>query len=348
MTLLVVFHHTAIVYGGSGGWYYHEAPSGSSALLDLFCAVNQSYFMGLFFLIAGYLTPPSVEKRGVPGYIRERLVRLGLPLAAYVLLLSPVAMALGAVARGRSFTGSLLYFYSRGIFEDGPLWFALALLIFAGLYLAVRRFVPMTTAFPSNRVLLATAVGTGGAAFALRFAWPTGSSILGLQFGYFPSYVVLFFAGCAASRWTTLDAAPEAQRRLWRRIAWSAFPLLPVVVVLGRHFSAFEGSTSGGMNAQALLYAFWEPLMAWGIILALLHAFRTRFSNLGPVWSRLSRRAFAIYFIHPPVMVALALAWSHVHAPLLLKFAVTGSAACVTCYLLAGLLLRFAWLSRVF
>ena len=72
------------------------------------------------------------------------------------------------------------------------------------------------------------------------------------------------------------------------------------------------------------------------------------FSDLGPVWSRLSRRAFAIYFIHPPVMVALALAWSQVHAPHLLKFALTGSAACVTCYLLAGLLLRFAWLSRVF
>jgi peptidoglycan/LPS O-acetylase OafA/YrhL len=26
VTLLVVFHHTAITYGGSGGWFYREVP----------------------------------------------------------------------------------------------------------------------------------------------------------------------------------------------------------------------------------------------------------------------------------------------------------------------------------
>ena len=52
VTLLVVFHHTAITYGAIGGWYYKEiAPSKSIAglLLILFCTVNQAWFMGLFF-----------------------------------------------------------------------------------------------------------------------------------------------------------------------------------------------------------------------------------------------------------------------------------------------------------
>jgi hypothetical protein len=56
VTLLVVFDHSAIAYGAIGGWYYKEiAPSNSpgASLLILFCTVNQAWFMGLFFLLAG-------------------------------------------------------------------------------------------------------------------------------------------------------------------------------------------------------------------------------------------------------------------------------------------------------
>ncbi len=57
LTLLVLFHHTAITYGAIGGWYYHEAEPDSAPgtqLLIFFCTVNQAFFMGLFFLIAGF------------------------------------------------------------------------------------------------------------------------------------------------------------------------------------------------------------------------------------------------------------------------------------------------------
>ena len=49
VTLLVVFHHTAITYGGAGGWYYREAAgrgiTATTALLTLLCAVDQAWFM---------------------------------------------------------------------------------------------------------------------------------------------------------------------------------------------------------------------------------------------------------------------------------------------------------------
>ena len=57
-----MFHHTAITYGAIGGWYYKEllpSPTLGSRLLVLFCTVNQAWFMGLFFLLAGYYTPPA-------------------------------------------------------------------------------------------------------------------------------------------------------------------------------------------------------------------------------------------------------------------------------------------------
>jgi hypothetical protein len=55
LTVLVILHHTAITYGGSGGWFYREVHDGStptSLLLTVFCAVNQSFFMGMLFLLA--------------------------------------------------------------------------------------------------------------------------------------------------------------------------------------------------------------------------------------------------------------------------------------------------------
>src|SRR6516225_2354354 len=96
LTLLVLFHHAAITYGASGDWYYTEVRAGhdlSSLLLSLFTGFNQAFFMGLFFLLAGYFTPGAVERHGPFAYLRERALRLGLPLLLYFLVLSPGTMA---------------------------------------------------------------------------------------------------------------------------------------------------------------------------------------------------------------------------------------------------------------
>src|SRR5687768_11841205 len=57
LTGLVIFHHVAIAYGGSGGWYWREEANSSQPLLLMFNATNQAFFMGVFFLFAGYYTP---------------------------------------------------------------------------------------------------------------------------------------------------------------------------------------------------------------------------------------------------------------------------------------------------
>ena len=117
LTLLVVLHHTAITYGGAGGWFYRELPMSdalSSQLLTMFCAINQSYFMGLFFLIAGYFTPAAVERHGVAAFVRDRLIRLGVPLLVFAVLIGPATVALvQAVTRHRDFIGVLLQRWFR-------------------------------------------------------------------------------------------------------------------------------------------------------------------------------------------------------------------------------------------
>jgi surface polysaccharide O-acyltransferase-like enzyme len=353
---LVVLHHTAITYGAIGGWYYKEVQTDgslSSMLLVFFCTLNQAWFMGLFFLLAGYYTPAPLQSKGSWHYLRDRLQRLGIPLLFYGFVIGPATIALAQTSRDEPFLDTLLRLWSHGEFEKGPLWFAWALLIFAVgavLYhgLGERRTLPQGShRFPTNAALLAAAISTGALAFAVRLYWPVGTEVWGLQLGYFASYVVLFITGCvaAAPRW--LEGLPDAQVRTWRRIAWIALPVLPLVVLLGGSLLGIEGRPEGGWSAPALVYALWEPLVAWGVILVLLQRCQRHFEDLGPLGRRLARRAFAIYVIHPPVVVALALAWRDVGAPALVKFALGGAAACVLCYVLAGLLLHVPGVRRV-
>src|SRR5580698_5073364 len=97
MTVLVILHHTAITYGAPGGWFWTELkPSGTPAslLLTLFVTTNQAYFMGFFFFLAGYFTPASLERKGYGRFLGDRLIRMRLPLLAFIIILAPLTVGI--------------------------------------------------------------------------------------------------------------------------------------------------------------------------------------------------------------------------------------------------------------
>lgn len=340
MTLLVVLHHTAITYGAMGGWFYKEVlPDGSlsSKLLIFFCTFNQAFFMGLFFLLAGYFTPAALAKKGVSAYMRDRFVRLGVPLLFFGLVLGPATIALAQTAQGKGFTDTLLSLLRHGEFERGPLWFCQALLIFACAAALVFKLKALRrVSAPSSAQLLTAALLTGAASFALRLWWPVGTQWWGLQLGYFAGYLTLFWGGYAVASTRWLERLDLEQVQHWRRIRRWAVPVLPVMALSAPSVPLLQGAPEGGWTVLAAVYAFWEPLVAWGVILGLLWRFQHRVEAGRPVWRSLARRAYTIFVIHAPVVVGVALAWRHVQAPALVKFLVTGGVSCWVSYLLAG------------
>ena len=205
-------------------------------------------------------------------------------------------------------------------FEPGPLWFAEALLIFTAFFVAWRLLprppasMPIKSSFPSNRALSRARSVTGAIAFLLRLVWPVGVNVSRCSSAISQAISCLFAAGCAAADNRWLENIPADRARLWRRIAWIALPVFPIVEMVAPHFSC-SGQIRRRLNLQALAYAFWEPFVAWGIILALLSFFQRRFVTLTGIWPSLARRAFLIYIIHPPILVGTALAWRHVERP---------------------------------
>jgi len=89
LTVLVIFHHAGQAYGDGGGWAY--TPSNPAEVMPWiwhFFSVNAAFFMGLFFLISGYFVPASYDRQGVKQFVRNKLIRLGLPLLLMGALLS--------------------------------------------------------------------------------------------------------------------------------------------------------------------------------------------------------------------------------------------------------------------
>jgi len=359
ITALVILHHAAITYGGDGGWFYYEVKhsgSLSSLLLTLFLATNQAYFMGLFFLLAGYFTPASLERKGYARFLGDRFLRLGLPLLAFGLILGPLTAAMVDSARGNGFWPTIVWLWHHKQFINGPLWFTQALLIFCLAYCGWRAVFgsPLTISqraprpIPTHRWWLLSALVVGGAALAIRQYVPTGENVFGLQLGYFASYIFLFAVGIAAWRrdWLRQLAWKDARVSLIAlAIAW---PLLPVgMAVATTLMSHGKVNFSGGFTWPAILYALWEPFVAWGLIAAWLLVFRAHMNQPSAFWSWINRHAYAVYIIHPPVLVGIALLLRGWAAPALVKWGVVGPLACVTCWLVADPLVRLPGVRRV-
>jgi len=208
LTVFVILHHTAITYGASGSWFYNELHvSGQlpSILLTLFVATNQAYFMGFFFLLAGYFTPGSLERKGYGQFIRDRFMRLGIPLLAFIFILGPLTVAMVATHEGKAFWMVFPYLWNHSIIINGPLWFAQALLIFSLAYCVWRITFGSSLAqssraprpVPSYARWLLSATLVGAASLLIRQFVPAGKNIIGLQLGYFAPYIFLFAIGIA-------------------------------------------------------------------------------------------------------------------------------------------------------
>jgi peptidoglycan/LPS O-acetylase OafA/YrhL len=359
MTAFVILHHTAITYGAIGGWFWHEIdPSGapSSQLLILFCTTNQAYFMGFFFLLAGYFNPASLERKGYARFIGDRFLRLGLPLLAFILILGPLTAAIVTAALGQGFWPTIAHIWHHGPIINGPLWFAQALLIFSLVYCAWRAIFGSPLAHsdrsprpvPAGYWWLLSALATGAAALSIRQFVPAGENVIGLQLGYFATYIVLFAVGIAAWRFDWLRQLNWRNARAGIFALLIAWPAMPVGIAIA-HALAGRGKSnfSGGFSWTAILYAFWEPFVAWGLIALWLLVFRQRMNQPSAFWAWLNRRAYAVYIIHPPVLVGISMLLRGWVAPALVKFGVVGLLVIIATWLAADPLVRLPGLRRV-
>jgi glucans biosynthesis protein C len=361
LTILVILHHLMVTYAGTGDWYYQEGREDlvSGALGGWFCATNQSYFMGLFLLISAYFVPGSYDRKGAGRFLKDRLIRLGIPLALYSWVLNPLFVweffyRDTGLSFWRYFPGQ--YFRTSALIGHGPLWFVEVLLIFSLVYvlwrLATRSrpIQPVVEApFPGNGIIALFALLLGIAGFVVRLAFPMDGYTFGplnLQFGFFAQYIALFVLGLFAYRRNWLVSLPDKTGRLWLRIA--LLLILVWVPMMGTN-GAVDGDISfkGRANWQAAVYTLWESLMCVSMCIGLIYAFRRHLNQRGKVAGFLVPNAYTAYLIHAPIIAYLAFAVRDVMLYPLLKFALVAPVAVLLCFGLSHLIRKIPYTDRV-
>jgi glucan biosynthesis protein C len=188
LTALVILHHTAVVYGGSGRWSIHSGcfPP-ESAILITFTAMNQTFFMALFFFLSGhFIQLQKVRRKGSKSSVlRSRLLRILLPAVIYTLLVHPTLyLMVWASGRGEQNSavpnaGSIYISYwihLRGI--NGPVWYLGLVMVFD----TIAVLLPWNSCYLRVEILVQrkrfwtpiTWITVMFSSFAIRLVYPVG------------------------------------------------------------------------------------------------------------------------------------------------------------------------------
>lgn len=360
MIVLVVLVHLECAYGHIGRWYY-MAPARNDALSNLIFAMfgsfSQAFFMGLLFFLAGYFVPGSCDKKGVAGFLRDRLFRLGLPTLIFMVILEPLTNWMVHFYHHPGFASWVLKYLTAPdlLSGTGPLWFTLALLIFSIIYAGWRLLFKREPS-PVNkkpmvithaRVLAVIAV-ISLVAFLIRLVQPIGTAVMNMQLCFFAQYIILFILGIAAYRQNWLASLSVGFGRFWFRLAlFLGIPLWFVITLLGNAPQSFL-PFAGGLHWQAAAYAVWESFFCIGICLGLLVIYREKCNTQGPVSRFLSKNYFGVYVFHTPILVGITLIFRDWLVYPLLKAIIMAAIVLPITFGFSYLIRRVPWLGKIF
>jgi surface polysaccharide O-acyltransferase-like enzyme len=234
----------------------------------------------------------------------------------------------------------------RFLSGSGPMWFAVALLLFSAVYAVCRkldrkpRAAERQVALPTNSQVAGLALAIGLCTFLVRIWQPIGTNILNMQLCFFSQYVLLFIVGIRAWRRDWLMRIPYQFGIRSLTVALTAGALVWLGIVLAALATHTEARLVGGWSWQSAALSFWESFFCVGICLGLIVLFREKFNRQGKLARWLSDNCFSVYVFHPPLLIAVTLAMRDLDAPKLVKFLLATVLGTAVTYLASSLILR--------
>ncbi len=349
---LVVLLHAALSYMAyAPEWWYVLDPRRSLFFTGLVLVIDVPIMLIMFFL-AGYFTYASLAKRGPRTFLKDKLVRIGLPWIFGVLVLAPPTTYLIYYSRkvpitfwtfwrmefwGRAFQQSV-YGYLGVLF----LFFVLTALVFA----LSQRFATWKPEVKiANRPLLgAFLLITATASLLLSLAYPldlwSHIYLLAFQPARVPLYVGYFALGLLAHQrgWFTEQGYTPSVAR------WLPLCLVSGLVYLGWRLTPVAQPLFAKVVTALLFNVF-----CFTSLLASLAVFRAWFGGESAFWRSQARNSYGVCYLHPLILYPLALAFVPLPLSIFLKApAITLLAYLASWALSAAALTRLPGLRRMF
>jgi len=351
LIILVILLHISIIYGGVGNYPIREKPTEdiSPIILTFFNAICQSFFMSLFFLISGYFVPASFDKKGPKLFLRDRFIRLGIPLLVYTTFFRYVLDYLFSTFRGEAvtFRDVLLNDLIHPAWVIGPLWFVEALLIFCIVYTVYRTILKrfpfiIRDAFPANKSITLTIIILALLTFIVRIFFPVGREVHVFQLGHFVHYIFCFFLGIISYRKGWIDDI-SSRLGLWKKVSIGVIIALPFLLFLGKEPELFIG----GFTLQSFIFSLWESIACYSIIIALVSLFKERFASQSSLTKWMAPNVYTVYIIHQLIVTPLSIIFLYTVIPSYVKFIIVSILAVPLCFLFSGIIRKISITRKV-
>lgn len=348
MIIFVVMIHLSVTYSGIGNWYIistQELDTACTVIFGLFQSFTQAYFMGFLFFISGFFVVTSYDKKGGKRFLLDRLKRLGIPALIYMLLIQPF---ISYVLLGHTWEKPpFLRYYANYIFSfnfigsNGPLWFAIALLIFNVVYAIIRvvtrnRKILEEKALFNNKAVIRLIIVIAVSTFLVRLVQPIDTSIMNMQICFFAQYIALFIVGVKWGRYEWFSKISYQKSKTCLLLA--LIPGIIVWVIMMIAGGALDGnfdSFKGGLTWQSGTYALWESFTSVTMSIGLIGVFREKYNNQSKLVKILSDNSFSVYVFHAPIIITISLIIDNISMYPLLKFIVASVIGIPTCFLLS-------------
>jgi hypothetical protein len=278
------------------------------------------FLIALLFLVAGLLTPGSHDRKGGKRFVADRLLRLGVPFAIYVLVVQPsLVYPLEHTFGDATGTYWQEYLGAERQVDTGPLWFVGVLLVYSLAYAAWCRLAgPGRRAprAPTMRTLVVSALVVAPASFVVRLAYPYGgeSGFTDLNLWEWPACIAVFVIGIRAARADWVRAVPADLVRTSRWLtAVAVAAMTALLYVVGSRDVVEE--MFGGWSWYAAAFAGIESVLVVFGPVWLLDLSRRRLERRLPWGEQLGRSAYGAFMLQTLFLLGLAVALRPVPLP---------------------------------
>ena len=359
LIILVILLHSTITYVGIGGWYYIEHQAEGLVMIPfvMFLFTLQSFFMGLFFLISAYFTVPSYNRKGGWEFLKDRFVRLGIPLVVFYFFINSLTIyILAKYIHNYEYSFGHFYMYDQG-FGFGPMWFVETLIYFTLIYALIRFLIRkrkwqefVEKPFPKVWQVIAFAILIGLISFTARIWFSLGYNIphTGLQVPYFSQYIAMLILGVFVYKYKWFDKISFKYG-----IRWLIFALFLIFIVLPL-FLYFGGGKDnnlepymGGLHWQSMFMAVLEQMLGISLMISLVGIFKAKLNTQDKFKKALSASAYTVYVIHPLILVAIAVGLRNWDLSPYLKLVILAPVMIAVCFTLAYLIRGIPYFKRV-
>ena len=347
ITVLVLAHHAVLAYctfvpkpaaslNTVPPWWtaFPIADSARFPLFDLLVGFNDAFFMALMFLLSGLFVWSSLTRKGSGTFLKDRVLRLGVPFVVAAGLIAPLAYYPSYLQTGASgVSGFWQQWRLLGNWPAGPAWFVWVLLAFdcvaTGIFVLAPKFgekLGDRLSGISHRpfIFFLTLVAISAAAYLPMelkfnaFYWSAVGPFF-VQTARVLHYFLYFLVGIGLGAYGINRGLLAKDGKLahrpwlvWSNVATFAFM---VNIVIGITAMRLAGTSRIWEAAAAVTFT----LSCAASSLFFISVFTKYMQRRSAVWDSLSANAYGMYLIHYPFSSWLQYALLKTHMPAIAK-----------------------------